>query len=172
MSSAPLDPRVQALVDKQEIHEVVLRYCRGIDRMDEELVRSCYHPDAIDEHGSFTGGVDDYVAFAWKLLARYDVTMHFVGNVLIEVRGDAARSEAYCIAHHRSESGPASSNLATGCRYIDTFERREDRVWRIAKRVVTTEWIRQDIPEVCFPIKDGLRTGQRDRSDVVYEPFA
>ena len=164
------DARLEELLAKQEIEEVVLRYCRGIDRMDPDLVRSCYHPDATDEHGSFSGGVEDYIAFAWKLLPRYDVTMHFVGNLLIEVEEDVARSEAYCIAHHRKVGGPPPSNLATGCRYIDRFERR-DGVWRIAKRVVTTEWIRHDIPEVQFPIKENLRTGRRDRTDPVYEPL-
>ncbi len=172
MSDSQLDPRVAALLDKQEIREVVLRYCRGIDRMDQDLVRSCYHSDATDEHGSFVGGVEEYIAFAWKLMPRYDATMHFVGNVLIELEGDLARSEAYCIAHHRSASGEPAHNLATGCRYVDIFERREDRAWRIAKRVVTTEWIRHDIPEVQFPIKDSLRTGQRDRSDIVYQPLS
>ena len=171
MSEAALDPRMQALLDKQEIREVVLRYCRGIDRMDRDLVRSCYHADATDEHGSFRGGVEAYLDFAWKLLPRYDATMHFVGNVLVELQGDRARSEAYCIAHHRGESGEPAHNLATGCRYVDDFERREDRVWRIARRVVTTEWIRHDIPEVRFPIKENLRTGKRDRNDVVYAPL-
>ena len=56
------DPRLAALLDKQEIEEVVLRYCRGIDRRDFELVRSCYHPDARDRHGSFDGTVDEYVS--------------------------------------------------------------------------------------------------------------
>ena len=88
MSEAALDPRMQALLDKQEIREVVLRYCRGVDRMDRELVRSCYHADATDEHGSFRGGVEAYLDFAWKLLPRYDATMHFVGNVLVELHGD------------------------------------------------------------------------------------
>ncbi|MEI6002085.1 hypothetical protein H3V53_34635 [Paraburkholderia bengalensis] len=32
------------------------RYCRGIDRIDWDLVRTCYHPDAFDEHGSSGGG--------------------------------------------------------------------------------------------------------------------
>ena len=54
---------------------------------------------------------------------------------------------------------------------MDDFERREDRVWRIARRVVTTEWIRHDIPELRFPIKENLRTGRRDRSDAVYAPL-
>lgn len=172
MSEAPLDPRLDALLSKQEITEVLMRYCRGADRMDQELVRSCYHPDATDEHGSFSGGVEEYIAFMWKLMPRYDVTQHFIGNVLIEIEGDVARSEAYCIAHHRQAGGPPPSNLATGCRYIDRFERRQDRVWRIAARVVTTEWVRHDVPEVQWAIKSNLRTGRRDRTDPVYEPLS
>ena len=174
MSETPLDARLETLFAKQEIYEVLMRYCRGVDRMDEALVRSCYHPDAIDEHGSFKGGVGEYIAFVWKLMPRYDVTMHFIGNVLIEpeLASNVARSEAYCIAHHRQDGGPPASNLATGCRYIDRFERRGGGAWLIAKRIVTTEWIRHDIPEVQFPIKETLRTGQRDRSDPVYEPIS
>lgn len=30
---------VRLMLDKQEIHEVMMRYCRAIDRMDEELLR-------------------------------------------------------------------------------------------------------------------------------------
>ena len=48
-----MDPRLSRLLDRNEIEEVVLRYCRGIDRRDFDLVRSCYHPDATDRHGSF-----------------------------------------------------------------------------------------------------------------------
>ena len=51
--AAARDPEIQALLDKQAIREVVLRYCRGIDRLDREMVRDCYWPEAIDEHGSF-----------------------------------------------------------------------------------------------------------------------
>ncbi len=66
-----MDPRLQALLDKQEIEEVVLRYCRGIDRRDFDLVRACYHPDARDHHGSFDGTVEEFVAWVDGLTARY-----------------------------------------------------------------------------------------------------
>ena len=42
---------LQMLIDEAAIKKVHLRYCRGIDRMDWDLIRSCYHPDAIDDHG-------------------------------------------------------------------------------------------------------------------------
>ena len=35
-----MDPKLQRLLDEAEIRDVHLRYCRGIDRMDFDLVRS------------------------------------------------------------------------------------------------------------------------------------
>ena len=78
-----LDP-LDRLVAEAEIRRVVARYCRGIDRMDLDLVRSCYHHDARDEHGSFSGPVDEYIEWVAGLLSKYDATMHFIGNQLVE----------------------------------------------------------------------------------------
>ena len=89
---------MQELLDEREIRDVILRYCRGIDRMEVELVRSCYHPDATDEHGSFSGGVDEFLAWVWPLLQRYTMTMHFVGNLLVEVAG---LKPFLVLPHHR-----------------------------------------------------------------------
>ncbi len=74
------------LVDRQAIADVVLRYCRGIDRLDLELVRNCYHADATDEHGTFIGTRDEYVDWVAGVLTRFTGTMHVVANQLIEVR--------------------------------------------------------------------------------------
>ena len=49
------DLAVQLLLDKQEIYEVILRYCRGIDRLDEELLLSVFHPDAYADFGTLKG---------------------------------------------------------------------------------------------------------------------
>ena len=40
------------LLARQEILEVLARYARGVDRADGELLRSCYHEGAMEEHGS------------------------------------------------------------------------------------------------------------------------
>jgi hypothetical protein len=94
------DPEVQQLVDRQAIADVVLRYCRGIDRLDLELVRSCYHADATDDHGTFSGTRDEYVDWVAGVLARFTGTMHVVANQLVEVDGDDARSETYGVSKH------------------------------------------------------------------------
>jgi hypothetical protein len=162
---------VGLLADERAIRRVVLRYCRGADRLDVDLVRSCYHPDATDEHGSFSGGVEEYLAWAFGLLRRYDSTFHLVANMLVDVAGDVALAESYGVAYHRGRGHDgafqASRNLVTGFRFVDRFERRGGE-WRIAARVATTEWSRVDDEAGRWPVPDQLRRGARDGSDPVY----
>ena len=40
------DPAVQALIDKEEIRDLLRRYSRSLDRCDAELMKSLFHPDA------------------------------------------------------------------------------------------------------------------------------
>jgi hypothetical protein len=158
--------------DDLAIRRVVLRYCRGIDRMDLDLVRSCYHPDATDSHGSFSGGVEDFLTWVWRILQRYTTTMHYIANQLVEPHGDdRARCESYGVAVHRTAGGEARGNLTTGFRFIDDFSRRENG-WRIARRVATTEWVRVERDEDQWPIPPDMLSGRRDRSDAVYAPWA
>ncbi len=166
-----MDAAISQLLDRRAIEDVLLRYCRGIDRLDLELVRSCYHADATDSHGGFSGTRDAFVAWVGKLLARFESTMHFVGNSLIEVAGDAAVAETYAIAFHRSREAEPNLNLIVGVRYVDRFEKREG-AWKIARRVCVTEWSRVDDEAGRFPIAKGHITGKRDRSDVLYEMLA
>jgi hypothetical protein len=162
-----VDPLLELLA-RREIEDVILRYCRGVDRLDRELVRACYHPDASDEHGSFSGGVDAFLDWAFPLLARYASTMHFAGNVLIELAGDVAAAETYGIAFHRGASDEPRFNLITGFRFLDRFERRAGGPWKIAARVAVTEWSRRDDPAGRWPLPPGMRVGRRDRADALY----
>lgn len=164
------DAAMAELLDEHAIRNVVLRYCRGVDRMDRELVRSCFHDDAEDDHGNFRGSVDELLDWMWQLLAEYDSTMHFVGNQLVELRGDVARAETYGIAFHRGDPSKPHRNLVSGFRYIDRFERRAGE-WRIAKRTVATEWNRVDAPEHWWPTPDDFVRGVRGPGDPVYEPI-
>jgi hypothetical protein len=158
------------LADKQAIREVVLRYCRGIDRLDMELVRSCYHPDGVDHHTGFTGARDDYVRWVGTQLQQLELTQHVMANQLIELDGDLARSETYGTAYHLARpggEGPAS--FTTGFRYVDRFERR-DGEWRIAERFAVREWIRDEVHQRLAEPGAGP-PGARDRSDPIYQPL-
>jgi hypothetical protein len=162
------DAQVQALLDKQAIHEVVLRYCRGVDRLDLPLVRSCYHSDGVDHHTGFTGSADDYVAWIDGGLRRFTGTMHLIGNHLCELQGETAHAETYGTAHHWGEPpGDPTVNFTSAFRYVDRFERRDGQ-WRIAERFAVREWTRA-IPADQVRAKEGEGpVASRDRSDPVY----
>jgi hypothetical protein len=162
------------LLSEAAIRRVLARYCRGIDRLDADLVRSCYHDGAIDSHGNFEGPVDEFVPWALGMASRYTMTMHFLGTILIEHEDDphVARSEAYAVAYHRLEGGRPHHNLAAGFRYVDRFERRPvgdgEPEWRIGARVAVSEWLRKDPPEGWWPIGDDFLTGERGPGDAVH----
>jgi ketosteroid isomerase-like protein len=137
---------LQRLVDEAAIRRLHLEYCRGIDRRDWDLVRSCYHPDAIDYHGPFTGGVEQFIEWGKQFTDAVESTTHFVGNQLIDVDGDVAWHEAYCRAYHRLRATPGTPALdwIVNLRYLDRMERR-DGVWKIADRLVVHDSDRRDL---------------------------
>jgi hypothetical protein len=156
------------LLDERAIRTVVLTYCRGVDRMDRDLVRSCYFDDATEVHGSFTGTIDGYLEWVWRVLARYERTQHFVGNLLVELRGDRAHVETYGIASHEGDAADPTRNLTVGFRYLDRFERRGGE-WRIARRVAVTDWCRSWASDTRWPIPDHLLVGGRGTADPLAE---
>lgn len=166
------------LAAKQEITDLLHRYCRGVDRLDMELVRSCYHADATDSHGTFDGTVDEYLTWSGRLLRRYTGSVHTLSNILIELDSEPAssgdqgpvlwaRSEAHGVARHWTEGGPPELNLSVGFRFIDDLCRREGGAWLIQRRVATTEWVRE---EQFRPFDERFLRGSRDRSDPLYAP--
>lgn len=159
------EDEIRELRDRAGIHDVLMRYARGIDRLDLDLVASCYHPGATDDHGSFKGSVEEFIPWVAIALDRFDTTMHFLGNVLIELDDDAAFVETYCVAYHRLK-GESVDSIA-GLRYVDDFERRAGE-WRIARRRVVVEWNRLDDVNALGFAPEYLR-GARDRTDPVYD---
>jgi hypothetical protein len=169
-----LERQLQDLADKQAIYEVVARYCRGVDRLDLELVRSCYHPDAREHHPGFDGGRDDYIAWIGQGLVRFEGTMHVIANHLVEIDGDLARAETYVNAYHWStDATDPELNFSTGSRYVDTFARRAGE-WRVAERYCVRNWVRVEVGsgELQLPTADnGWPAQRRDRDDPVYAPL-
>ena len=47
------DERLRVMLAESAIKDVQLRYCRGIDRFDWDLIEGCFHPDAIHDLGPF-----------------------------------------------------------------------------------------------------------------------
>ena len=135
---------LRALLDKQAIQDVLARYVRAIDRRDEALLRSVFHPDAIDHHVGHRNTAREFCAWAIDLVGRMGPVAHYLSAPLIDLRGDVALSECYAIAYHRLERDGEPFDNFLGARVLDRFERRENE-WRIAWRRVVYDWNR-DMP--------------------------
>ncbi|MEO3786831.1 nuclear transport factor 2 family protein [Actinocorallia sp. B10E7] len=136
---------VGALLDKQEIHELLTRYLRAVDRGDVEGVRACYLPGATEDHGGvFTGTADDYVTSVSAVVSHpRSRTMHCMTNVLVELSPndpDLAQAESYVTTFSavRTPDGQLG-HCFVGARIIDRLERRDGR-WGIAHRALVWDW--------------------------------
>jgi hypothetical protein len=164
---------LQALVDKQAIYDVMMQWCRGVDRCDDELMRMAYHEDAVDHHGTWVGSASDFVT--WFVGASRDLSpwvMHHVSNVTIELNGDVASAESYFLAVvGRVEDGVEYVDTMGG-RYLDDWERRDGK-WKMTARVVVHDWDRANAfgTEQTQFNSDGLLHGSRNREDLSFRAF-
>jgi len=137
--------RLEALLDKAEIAELLRRRARAADRRDLDLALSCYHRDATEDHSGFVGPAADFVRQAPSGDADHQVKdmWHGLGPTLIELDGDSALAETYYLALVTMDvRGQLHEAMAAG-RYVDRLV-REDRTWLIFKRTVIFDWSRVD----------------------------
>lgn len=161
------------LLARESIHDTIKRYVRAVDRADTELMLSCYHPDGYDDHGSFRGSAADFAEFVCgERSRRYEATCHFSAAPNIELAGDLAHVDTYCIAHHLARPDPAGRRFdhVVGIRYVDRFECRSGE-WLIAHRLAVYDWT-YSIPideNVSRSFGENWARGSRDRLDPWYQ---
>jgi hypothetical protein len=159
---------VEELLIREEITDVIKRLARGTDRLDEQAMASCYHPDGFDDHNSFRGSGTEFARWVCEVLPHFRSTMHFIGPPAIRLEGDplsVAHCDTYCVAHHVGED----TDMVLGLRYVDRFELREG-AWLIAKRVCAFDWtytVPFD-PAAKFTFAEDFTVGHRDRTDITY----
>jgi hypothetical protein len=165
-----VDAAVQELLDKQAIREALVRYCRGVDRADPDLINSAYHSDAVDEHGVATLEGAAIGPGLVEIVKKSRVSMHQVSNQLIQMTGpDSAGSETYFTAWQSMPGDGGEQMLIAIGRYVDRFERRHDG-WKIAHRQVLLDHTR------LFPLEGEMQLrpslSRRDTTDPSYAVLA
>ncbi|MEO6092173.1 MAG: nuclear transport factor 2 family protein [Novosphingobium sp.] len=166
---AELQSKLAAIADRDEIHQVMLRYARGLDRLDNELARSCYWDDAIEDHGHFVGSPDAFIPWADGTTLMFLSTQHAILNHVCDLQGDQAFCETYYQFTGIAAEGP---HLGSVGRYVDHFQKRGGE-WRIANRVTIVEGT-YDLPRSSAPdpltaySDDQPCQAARDRTDVSY----
>jgi len=127
---------LREILDRQQITDLIYRYCRSVDRLDIPLGHSIWHEDAYADYGAdvYQGdgrGVIDHICAQHRHLLQHS---HQVSNIIIELDGDRAGSESYVTATLRLRSGDQPRQMTVWGRYIDQWSRRNGR-WGIDHRV-------------------------------------
>ncbi|WP_380878519.1 hypothetical protein ACFB49_17250 [Sphingomonas sp. DBB INV C78] len=132
---------VEAVLARQQIADLTMAYCRGVDRADEALLKTLFHEDSTIVSGTFNGSGQLFATEICKIVrAVFDQTFHSIANQWVEVTGDGAVGETYVIAvATMTEEDNAKSEILTGGRYVDRFEKR-DGAWRFAERTFVIDW--------------------------------
>lgn len=133
------DPEIQDLLDKDQIHDLAMRYCRGIDRTDAEILASVFHGDATINYGMFVGTATDFVPFVIENNKTFERFSHNVSNELVLVDGDKAWAEYYVVVYACAETDGQLMDAMIGGRYLDRLEKRGG-VWKIAHRQFVMDW--------------------------------
>jgi hypothetical protein len=160
-----IGPDLQAVADRQAITDQIYRYCRAMDRVDHELGYSIWHPDGTADYGEtvFQGlGRDfiDHVCIQHGHLLNHS---HQVTNIVIELDGDKAGSEAYVTANLRMKRDGKLLQMTVISRYIDRWSRRDGR-WAIDHRHTVMD---MDEIRAVTPMKEHVGAS-RDRNDPSY----
>jgi hypothetical protein len=173
--SPKLPLRLQAVVDKSEIADLLYRFARGIDRVDETLLRSICHPDATLDLGPgvFQGTANDYVHWVLGVLHQVRSSHHMIGNIRAQLDGDVALVESYCHAHFRLDKPTGREDVFMGSRYLDRMEKRPAGpagVWKIVHRKQVIDWVRTDaVSDIFYHQNPDALWSYRTKTDLSYQ---
>lgn len=130
---------LQELLAKEAIKDLVVKYCRGVDRQDLAALATLYHPDAQDDHGGFfRGSAAGFLEWLPTIFEALQTTVHMVTNHLISVNGDRAEGEVYVMAYHLMKDG---QEAILGARYLDKYLCTKGR-WQFSHRKAVIDWYR------------------------------
>jgi hypothetical protein len=138
-----MEQQLQVLLDRKACEDVLMRYGRTLDWLDESGQESCFWPDAEVDYGFFQGSGKDWVPIVMGVEASSPRRWHVSTGVMVQVKGSKAKSECYglTVAASENEEGDLVDTMFGG-RYLDELEKRVGQ-WRISKRRYIADWIHQ-----------------------------
>jgi uncharacterized protein (TIGR02246 family) len=134
--------RLQELLDKDAIREVLVRYAAGVDRRDARMIADCFTPNAraIFAGADFGRGGEAIANKIIEIMKGWKHSTHFIGNQLVELDGDAATMETYAMAYVLAEQGGKERAVVRCLRYHDKLVRSNGR-WVIQEREHVAHWM-------------------------------
>lgn len=124
----------------EALRQLIERYGRAVDERDLDALTGLFTDDAV-----VVGVRGEQTIAEWLDAMRapraFPVSMHMMGNPLIEVAADGqtAALDTYAVVYQIG--GDGQGDLTLGTRYRDDAVHDGTR-WRIRRRTSTTVWMR------------------------------
>lgn len=134
---------VRDLLVRDKIRDCIARVARGEDRRNADLIEAAFWHTAWIDLGVFAGSFDEYLSWVVPGSSAVPVTLHVLGQSLIDLRADTALVETHVTSYHRIVSCDGHRDVTLGGRYLDWMEQRGEH-WRIAARTMLYDWCRDD----------------------------
>ncbi len=139
MAEGP-DPRVQELLDREKIREVVHRYCWAVDRGTLEEVLTFFHDDPCELRlipgKRYVGRAAVQAWYDIYMQNRMEVLRHLIHNQIISIEGDTAVSKSYfdAVGDLNGES------ITVAGFYEDTLLRVRGK-WKFTQKVIKLDFL-------------------------------
>ena len=158
---------LERLVAKEEITDQLYTYARGLDRIDPELGKACFDPNADVDYGPIFKGkgpgfIDDMLNQHRGMIA----THHVVTNILIKFSEDGTRAASECYLYAACRFTDEMTVIAR-CRDMDNWVKREGK-WVTVKRIVAGDNSFMLIPA---GFTDSYNYDRDNKNDPSYEMF-
>ena len=127
-----------------EAKKVIYQYAEIIDSRRFDELDSIMWPDFSMSGGYDLKGIDGFMGAMNYLVATYDRTVHFIGNVEGKWDGNIYSGKTYCIASHIFVEDGKSKKMDMGIIYEDTLERRGDSV-KFVNRNFNLQWQKTEL---------------------------
>jgi hypothetical protein len=131
------------------IKQVLVQYCHGVDRCDQQMLSQVFWHDAEVNYGFGAMPAASFCESLIPSLLEMTMTQHRLSNVMIFREGDVAKVQSYCDAFHLVGEQPALQEMQVGGRYLDRFECR-DGIWKIARRTYVMDWNRNSLSTIVW----------------------
>jgi hypothetical protein len=114
--------------DKDEIRELMARYCFHLDNDRFEAMADLFVPEGVWETAFGTGTGRPGIVAQARSIATGDRPrrVHQTTNIVIDLDGDAASAESNWMLF---QNGPAGPMIGSGGAYRDRFVKRDGRWW-------------------------------------------
>ncbi len=130
--------------EKLRIYELSYRYAAAVDHRDFDGFVMLFTDDGLLMSDDFTLQGRKDIRQTIQNITEFKLTQHHVNNILVDIQGDSAKGEVYCLANHLYVKEDETRKLDWGIRYQDEYV-KEEGDWLIKRRQLVVDW-QQDLP--------------------------